>query len=48
MKIPTICGEIRKITSLRFQNDAKFVSRFEPDEVFNQKISGNHCQSFIH
>ena len=35
MKIPTICCEIRKITGLNYQNYAKFVSRFEQEEVFN-------------
>ena len=34
--------------NLAYQNYAKFVSRFGQEEAFNQKISRNHCRSFLH
>ena len=34
--------------NLAFQNCAKFISRFGHKEAFNQKITQNHCQSFLH
>ena len=34
--------------NLAYQNYAKFVSRFGQEEAFNQSVSRNHCQSFLH
>ena len=35
MKISTICGKTREITSLTYQKYAKSVSRFEQEGAFN-------------